>query len=135
MKSIIAKAFAVCLIAAMPKTLLAAPSETEAVGAAMSAEAVYLMYLTNSLQMEKYEKKRRQVHGKVINIGRTWDGFPCLLLYGGEDALFGVKCAFPKQDASRLSNLALTTHVIVEGVLQGMTGDVIFTDCALLKVF
>jgi hypothetical protein len=124
-----------CLFAAMPRTLLPAPSGMEAIGTAMPAEGIYLMYTSNSLSMEKYEKKRRQVHGKILNAGRTPDGLPYVLLYGGEGALFGVKCVFHKEDAAKLSNLIMTMHVIIEGELQGISGDVIFTDCSLIRIF
>jgi hypothetical protein len=136
MKSPLAKMLlTVCLVAAMPPILLSEPSSKEAIGAAVPAETIYLLYSTNSLGMERYEKKRRQVHGKILNAGRTVDGLPYVLLYGGEGALFGVKCVFHKEDAAKLSNLIATMHVIVEGELQGISGDVIFTDCSLLKVF
>lgn len=126
---------AFCLIAGIPQILLSEPSGKESAGAAMPAEGIYSLYIANSLSMEKYEKKRRQVHGKIVTAGRTGDGLPYVLLYGGEGAPFGVRCVFHKEDAAKLSNLITTMHVIVEGELQGMSDDVIFTDCSLLKVF
>jgi tRNA_anti-like len=103
------------------------------IGKAIPAESLCLMYAANSLSMETYEKKRHEVHGSVLSVGRTGDGLPYVLLYCGEGSQFSVKCIFPNEDAPKLSNLMTTMHVIVEGELQGITGDVVFTGCKLLR--
>jgi hypothetical protein len=40
---------------------------------------------------------------------------------------------FPKDAAPSLVNIVMTMRVVVEGELQGKTGDVVFTDCKLLR--
>lgn len=117
----------------LPATLPA--TDLQPIGKAVPAESVYLMYAANSSNMEKYEKKRHELHGSVLNVSRTSEGLPYLLLSGGKGALFSVRCVFPKAAASKLSNILPTMHVIVEGELQGKIGDILFTECKLLRTF
>ena len=99
----------------------------------MPAETIYALYAANPLAMKNYEKKRHQVHGIVRSAGRTSDGLPALDLSGGEGALFSVQCVFPREAAALLSNILPTMHVIVDGELQGKSGNILFTGCKLLR--
>jgi len=120
------------LIGAMLSITLRA-AEFEAIGKAMPEEGVCLMYSSNSLNMEKYEKKRHEIYGSVLTVSRTSEGLPYLLLSGGEGASFSVQCFFPKDAAPTLVNIVMTMRVIVEGELQGKNGNVLFTGCKLLR--
>jgi hypothetical protein len=121
-----------CLIAALPPITLAA-TDIQPIGKSIPAESIYMMYVANPLNMEKYEKKRHEVHGVVLSVSRTTEGLPCLLLSGGEGALFSVQCVFQKDATSRLQNILPTMHVFVEGELQGKSRHIVFTGCKLLR--
>jgi hypothetical protein len=63
MKAKTVNALIVCLIVTLLPITLAA-TDLQPIGKAMPAEGVYLMYASNSLNMEKYEKKRHEVYGE-----------------------------------------------------------------------
>jgi hypothetical protein len=125
------KIFASFLFVAIQTLTLRA--EYEAIGKAMPAEAVCLMYSSNSLNMEKYEKKRHEIYGSVLTVSRTSEGRPYLILSGGEQTTCSVQCFFPKSAIPALSNIVMTMRIIIEGELQGKTDSIIFTDCKLMR--